>query len=440
MSLFRYEAVDGTGKVVQGAMNARDEQQVSQRLLSMGYTLRAVYTKGQQPIARSSAVSVGMAAVPAATAAASSANIPTNVKPKMNPSTLARFFRQMATLLHSGSPVYQSLSEVMPYVRNRRILNLLPRMMESVQAGQQLSGAMAANPDVFPVHVVASIWAGELGGRLETALEEVASDLEREASEVRYGRFGWGLAKLNWLGFILFYPMTALTNLLAPVLEKVLKSSGLRPDGSEMGPLDTILLMGKVYFKTMFWKSVLLIVGFCLLWIVLGWVKRIPAAKRFFDELLIRVPLWGRLHRDRSLARFLGTLDALYASGISPGMAWDAASLTPRNSAIAYKLRNARNSVRQDASVAELLTVAGVFDSDDIGLVSAGERAGRLPEALNNLSLLYTDRASAYNTRGRTASVLSLMLFLGFSAVYLFYRIASSYVAFAFKAAEIVGK
>ena len=44
MALFRYEAVDKTGKVLHGVMNASNEQQVAANLTQMGYAMRAVYS------------------------------------------------------------------------------------------------------------------------------------------------------------------------------------------------------------------------------------------------------------------------------------------------------------------------------------------------------------------------------------------------------------
>ena len=72
-------------------------------------------------------------------------------------------------------------------------------MQEKLQGGNKLSSAMAEFPDVFPVHTVASVWAGEMAGRLEIVLDEVASDLETEASEVRLRKIGWVITKLSVL-------------------------------------------------------------------------------------------------------------------------------------------------------------------------------------------------------------------------------------------------
>ena len=62
MGLFRYEAVNKTGKVVHGVMDAPGEQQVTQKLQAMGYSARAVYTAGGSGQAQSSKTSGPMAA------------------------------------------------------------------------------------------------------------------------------------------------------------------------------------------------------------------------------------------------------------------------------------------------------------------------------------------------------------------------------------------
>ena len=152
---------------------------------------------------------------------------------------------------------------------------------------------------------------------------------------MRFGRIGWGLGKLGLILLVFSRRESKVTALLLPALQQTLKHA-------EWGSSDVLRFIFENYMHTMFWKSVLLSLAIIAFWIVFGRVKRVTAVKRLLDVMLLNTPVWGTLHRYRSLARFLHELYGLYAAGIPPGTHGDAASLAPRNSAIAEKLAGAR--------------------------------------------------------------------------------------------------
>jgi len=150
--------------------------------------------------------------------------------------------------------------------------------------------------------------------------------------------------------------------------------------------------------------------------------------------------MWGRFHRIRAQARFFHVLDGLIAAGISPDAAWDAASLTPRNSYIAQQLRGARGRLGPSAGVSELLMTSGVFEPEDIGLVQSGERSGTVPDVLRNLSLDYSGRIAAMRTSGKATSTTIMIVFGLLLSVYIMVVFWASYGDLAQKAAEMMGQ
>jgi type II secretory pathway component PulF len=440
MGFFRYEAVDKTGKVVRGVMNARSEQEVTQNLSAMGYQANAIYGSSQAgavqaapsppaaPVAAPSAMPArgGMQSVTLAS------GLPVSVKSSVNASALAGYFRQLATLVRSGMPLHLALSEMATTVRNPALRRSLITQQESARGGRNLSGALSEFPKVFPVHIVASVWAGELAGRLEVALDEIATDMELEASETRFGRIGWGIAKLHFLLLALLIPMSNLVALLRPALEESLKQG-------EVSTRQVLQYVLSTYMKTMFGKSMLAMGAMIVLWIALGYIKRIPIVRYALDAVVIHVPLWGRLHRDRALGRFLHVLNGLYASGISPGQAWDAACLTVRNSALADRLRRARRNSSPNTGVAELIAAAGLFTMEEVAMATTGEKTGQIPEVAENMSANYVDQFAARKTRNRIASVVIMELTAGVMVIYVFYKIMQSYGDLAELAGKLVG-
>lgn len=401
MGLFRYEAVDKTGRVIHGAMNARDELQVTQNLSRMGYTARTILSPaGHQAVQSPSTASNPTSAIGRQQTVASP-NVsskkyasPVSVKSCVSPSQLAAFFRQIATLVNSGIPLYQSIAEMAFTTRNRYLRKVLPAMQQALQNGQKLSGAMAAHPNVFPVHATASIWSGELSGNLDKALEEIATILERESKDTHYGWIGWGLTKATIIGCLFVLPLCDLSK----ILNSAMASS------KEQAFRNLIQFAISVCIKASI-LSVIIICGF-LIW---GRLKQVPSIRRVLDGVLIHIPIWGRLHKYRSMARFLHVLDELYSAGINPGKAWDAASLTAMNSEIAARLRSAGSTINVER-VTDKFSASGVFDLDDVGMAAAGEKAGKVSETLANLAKLYEDKVASLRISGRVMSIMLIII------------------------------
>lgn len=449
MGLYRYEAVDKTGRVLHGAMDARDETQVSEKLGQMGYSVRSVIAPGGAATPGGTQKLTAQQPTPSSTPAPAAAppgprtgiravtvacGQPVSIKSSVSPSNLARFFRHMATLVKSGMTLGQALNDMVPVVRDAKLRTILGRMRESTSAGNRLSGLMAEYPQVFPVHAIANVWSGEMAGRLEIVLDEVAADLEQEAVDTRFGRIGWGLTKINWIFFVICYPLTNLVALLVPVLKQCLDSSGQLSSGQ------VIARLGTEYMRQDFWPTLVACLAFGALWVVWGHVKRVPTVRYILDRLVLYTPVWGKFHRTRSTAAFLHALDGLVAAGISPDSAWDAASLTPRNSYFAQQLRAARARLGPNAGVSQLLAASGVFEVEDVGLVQSGERSGTVPDVLANLSLDYRERIASMRTSGKATSTTIMVAFGSLLAVYVSVVMFRSYGDLAFKAAEMMGQ
>jgi len=426
MGLYRYEAVDNTGKVVRGAMDVRDENHLAQKLAQMGYTAKAIYPPSG---AHRTATAIGVTRHP--TPATTPTSTPVSVQSLVKPRSLATFFRQLAMLVKSGRPLFQSSTDLV--VRDLRLRKILPLIQEHVQSGKSLSGSMAAFPEIFPVHATASVWAGEIAGKLEIALDEVASEFEQISSEYRFAIIGRFLGKLSLISLIFAIPASNLANMLLPGLQAALNDPN-------MDSKQVLMEICRNYMQTTFWKSVIISILIIIGWIVWGRLKRIPGVKQALDRQCLNAPIWGKLHRYRALSRFTHVLDGLYSAGIAPAAAWDAASLTPQNSEIAKKLRSAKTIAPPNANTAELFAAAGVFDVEDVGIASSGEKAGSLPDAMANIAATYADKAAAQRTICRSWSVGLLIWFSIILTGYIMVNMALGYIDLIFKAADLMGK
>src|SRR3989344_1535157 len=87
--------------------------------------------------------------------------------------------RQLSTLFEARVPVVESLKIIIGETENRKLRRHISNLLDDIQGGMPMSGAMARHPEVFSRFYVAMIKSGEESGKLEDIFKFLADYLER---------------------------------------------------------------------------------------------------------------------------------------------------------------------------------------------------------------------------------------------------------------------
>src|SRR5262249_26137764 len=83
---------------------------------------------------------------------------------------LALFFRQFATLINAGMPLFQSLTTLQAQTTNGRLRDVIGRLALQTERGGRLSEAFREFPAIFTPLQIAMIEAGEAGGMMDVIM------------------------------------------------------------------------------------------------------------------------------------------------------------------------------------------------------------------------------------------------------------------------------
>ncbi len=314
----------------------------------------------------------------------------------------------------------QSFGDLAASCRDPLLRRAVVEIQQDLVSGRSLSSALARYPHLFPAHTVGAVWCGELSGTLDTALNEVASELEREANDERLGRLGWGLSKASIFLLVLALPLFDIRRIIAPLVGEL--------GGSADIPASYGTAIASSALRDIFRYSLAPALGLLLAWIGWAWAKRVASVRRALDAAILYVPLWGRIHLFRSLSVFARFLNVLNTAGVGPDTAWNAASTATRNSEVVRRLRNAKARIGAHGSIADAAAATGLLESEDIAFIRAGENAGTVPESLARVATTYQQRSEALASVGRmwsTSFFISTQIAIlgaGLVAVALSYR------------------
>jgi len=166
MAFFRYKAVTPEGKVVEGTLEAIDQETVLARLQEQGQLPIKVFP-GED------------------TGGVLSREIRLPWKRKKVPQKdLLIFTQELSTLVKAGLTLDRSLSVLSDLTENDYLAEVVRELLREIKGGKALSEALSTYPQVFPKVYVNMVKAGEVGGALDQILERLEEYLEG-ADELR---------------------------------------------------------------------------------------------------------------------------------------------------------------------------------------------------------------------------------------------------------------
>src|SRR5215212_8049352 len=215
--------------------------------------------------------------------------------------------RQLSTMVSSGMSLLRALYVIEEQTSSDKLKEALTQVRKDVEAGISLSDAMRKHPDIFNDLYVAMVEAGELGGILESTLQRVADQLEKDDSLRRQVKSAMMYPMM--IGGFALTVLLALVTFLVPVFEKVFKDFG-----GDL-PAITKVTVFLSHFVTGQWYigialTVASVYGFK------RW-KKSEKGREQWDRFKLRVP-WGigNIVQKVALARFSRTYSALIAAGV----------------------------------------------------------------------------------------------------------------------------
>ena len=132
-----------------------------------------------------------------------------------------------------------------------------------------------------------------------------------------------------------------------------------------------------------------MILGLAIVILVVYSIYQSPGGRRFFDQMKLRLPLFGSLIRKGILARTCRTLSVLLNAGIPLIEAMETVAKVSGNAIIEDALTKATQRMRDGGTIADTLRETGEFPGMVTQLVATGEESGTLPIMLGRAATYY---------------------------------------------------
>ena len=223
--------------------------------------------------------------------------------------------------------------------------------------------------------------AGEAAGTLDSVLLKLA-----EYTEASVKLKNKVVGSMTYPVVMMVVGIVIVSGLLIFVIPKI---TTIFEDSEQALPFITQIVMGTSHFLVAQWYILLLlIVGAVAL---IRKLLSTEAGKRKFDRLFLKVPVFGKLVRMVSIARFTSTLSTLLHGGVPLLSAMDIVKNVVDNLVIRDVIEKARTNISEGQSLAAPLRESGEFPAIVTHMISIGEKTGELEAMLNTIADAYNN-------------------------------------------------
>jgi type IV pilus assembly protein PilC len=364
MSTFAFKALDLSGVSTRGEMEGDDKQAIAARLREKGLIVIDLEEM----------------------AAPNAGDILARFK-RVGAEDLVIATRQLATMVTSGMSLLRALYVIEEQTENDKLRETLIAVRKDVEAGVALSDALARHPDVFNELYVAMVAAGETGGILDSTLQRVADQLEKDAALRRQIRAAMVYPTLI-ISFAIIV-LLALVAFLVPVFEKVFKDfGGQLPAITKFTVWLSHMITGRAY--------VLVAVVAAVVFTFRKW-KGTKRGREQWDRLKLKFPMRiGSIVQKVALARFSRTFSGLIAAGVPMLESIEITGRTSGNRVIEKAMEEVKESVKKGGSLtAPMQKVPEAFPVMVTQMIGVGEETGALETMLTKVADFYEDQVAA---------------------------------------------
>lgn len=290
---------------------------------------------------------------------------------------VAGFTRELSTLLNAGIKLTESLSVLIGQVADPQLRAAVTEIRDRVVTGEALADAMGEYEQYFDIIYISMIRVGEVTGTLPASLATMAAFIDkRQRLEAKM------MTVMMYPIILICICIVVLMVIMTVVIPKITEQ--LAKTGQEL-PWITKALMDLSNLLSSWWLAVIILGVVSVVWVYRRLVRTERGAY-LRDRILLSLPGFGPLLKQRIVSRFASTLATLLGSGLSMAESLRVVAQVTGNVIMAGAVKAARERILSGADISTPLRESGVIDPTIAHMVTVGEKSGELEQMLKMIS------------------------------------------------------
>ena len=354
MPLYKYKAIDTSGKFIQGSLDAGNVQDLEFRLEKMELDLVKFKQKqhGSDLFGRN----------------------------KVGRRDLINFSFYLEQLTRSGIPILEGLTDLRDGEENPTFRDVITGVIEGIEGGNTFSESLSHYPKIFDHVFVSLIKVGERSGKMGDVLVDITNTLK------------WQDELLSKAKKIMTYPAVMGSLVFTVIMFMMIF---IVPDimGALVGlggkiPFETRALIATSNFLVNYWYLVI-ITPIAVFFTLKYFYQTSSKAKFKMDGLFLKLWLFGPISEKIKISRFTRYFALMFASGITVLDAINLSKSVVSNAVLEDGIDRAWQQISEGGSISESFKNIGIFPPLVVRMLRVGESSGQMDKSLNNVSYFF---------------------------------------------------
>jgi len=359
--MYQYKVYTNDRQIVEGIIDASNEDMAEARLLEAGYHQILTLKK----------------TLPSFSFRGVFSHFRSVKKPD-----IVDFFSQLATLIDSRMPFVQALGILAEQAPKAALRDIINKLGQEISGGISFSQALTRYPRLISSHYCQVIKVSEKSGNLTAGLRLVASYMEKETTTSNHIRRM--LSSPAFLGFMAFIVIIIIATVAVPALVNLFQSLNVNL------PLATRALIAVAHFITAYKFHV--VAGIIAVVIAVVLLKRQAGVKRLIDVTSLKLPVIGKIIIMRNICRFCRSSAMLIEAGLTLPQALNAIIGTIDSNVIKQILTEIRQEIIKGKGLSQPMSKVKLFPRLLVDMVSIGEKTGTLQSSFATMADYYEKR------------------------------------------------
>ena len=382
MSLYSFSAKDINGKKYTGEVEVLDEKVLVTTLQKQGLIPIEIKPKNK--------ISLKVGLIP-------------KIGGSVSASEVVGFTRQLSTMISAGLPLTDSLVILEKQTKNANFAHIIGEVVADVEGGMALSAALSKHRGAFDLVYVKLVEAGETGGVLDKILLKLAETLEKER-EFKSKTRGAFIYPVIVVG-VMIIVMSIMMIFVIPKLTALYTEIGAAL------PLPTrVLIFISNFMRSFWWLLILMLFGISYGLRVFAKTER---GSQIISNLVLRLPIWGKIRKTLILSQFTRTLGLLIGAGIPIITALKVVADLLASPSYRQGLDFAISRVERGSPLYQPLATNPIFPPIIGQMLRVGEETGKMDEVLGRLSIYFEGESENLIRNLTTALEPIILVILG---------------------------
>jgi type IV pilus assembly protein PilC len=364
MVFFKYKALEKSGSVIEGELNATDKNDAINQLK----------TKNLTPIALNDAT--GNSTKKAGGVFTSKS---------IRKADINNFTTRLAALARAKMPLAKALKSLQNQSEKESLTALVKDITDQVLGGGTLSDALANHSNYFSKLYINMVRIGEISGVLDEALTRITEIQKRDQEFISSIKGAITYPAVMFIVMVL--SVIVLITFVVPKFTDSFAGMGVAL------PLPTQMLIALSDILGGYWWIIVIVLGVT----IGGFIKynKTDAGRSKTDRLKLTIPSVGPMIQQIAISRYTLSLGALLKSGVNLVQALEATAGMTGNSYITEALTGITKEVKEGVPLNETFRKRKFFfTSLVIEMTQTGEESGTLGDMLINVGEYYSEESS----------------------------------------------